>query len=201
MKKILTTVVAAAALSTAIMAGGTVEVPETIVVQEAPTLSGFYAGVAYVYADTNVNEDYFGEDYDVDGDNSGVSLIAGYDFNQYVAVEGRYSWLAADTYQDNYGFQDDVDGEAWSLFVKPQYPVTADFKVYGLLGYGELELQDSDNYSITASGFQYGAGVAYAATTNVEVFADYTKIADNDVDEFLGKMDTDAFTIGINYNF
>jgi len=193
MTKIL---VAALAALTFAVAGPTVEVLETPVVEDN---SGFYIGGAYTYADTGVN---LGDLEVIEGTNNGGSILAGYDFNEYVAVEGRYTWLASDTFTDLEGYTDEVDGEAWSIFVKPQYPVTDSVKVYVLLGYGAVSLTDSLGESEDTDGFQYGIGASVEVYENVAIFADYVKLAnDSDIDNSLLTSDIDSFNIGVTYSF
>ena len=63
-------------------------------------------------------------------------LQAGYKFNSYVAVEGRY-WLGLSdnawaTISNNL-IQSEGEIDAWGVYVKPMYPVTPAFDIYALL--------------------------------------------------------------------
>ncbi len=197
MNKLIASVAVAALIGTSAIAGGSVV--ETEVVE--PALTGFYLGAGYAYTDTIVDDLFYRGDQ-VDGTNNGLALIAGYNINDFVAVEGRYTFISEDNFADNYGYTEKVDGEAWSIFVKPQYSVTPEFKVYGLLGYGGVELSDSWDATIDTDGFQYGLGGAYAVTRNVELFADWTKAADYEDNDFmLLNINTDLYTFGANYKF
>ena len=190
MKKIL---MAAVAAMTMAVAGGNIEVAEV----PAPVVekTGIYAGVAYTYTDTTVN-DIQGAEL-ASGTANAASLAIGYNVLPYLAIEGRYSFIAEDTYTYSDGSSDELDGTAWSLFLKPQYAF-GDIVVYGLLGAGQVEL--GDVYSST--GFQYGAGLAYNINEDFLVFADYTKLADDE--DFVGSditANVDAFNIGVAYKF
>ena len=173
-------------------------VPVVQIVEEDK--SGFYAGIALTAISTRDAA------YSVDwgGDSTyqdrlgNVSLVAGYDFNAYSAVEGRYT--------TSFTHDDLVEMNGWSIFVKPQYPVSEDFSVYALLGYGGVIL-DSINGStvdVDDTGFQWGIGASYMVMENFSLFADYVWLA-NDMDGifFTGadQVDVDAFTIGVNYLF
>ncbi len=193
MNKLITAAAVAALIGTSAIAGGTVV--ETEVVE--PALTGFYLGGAYSYNTAELSS------YDdrvrivADQYNDGLTLIAGYNFNDFIAVEGRYSGL----YEADY-----IEGNTWSIFAKPQYPVSPEVKVYGLIGFGGVTLDDVDYGTImdNETNFQYGAGAAYAATKNVELFVDYTIVYDDNV-EFLNgpriDLTNDAVTFGANYKF
>ena len=61
-----------------------------------------------------------------------LAFLAGYEFNQYVAVEGRYSTYIAE--------EDFLNNDTWGIYLKPQYPVNEDFNVYALLGFGGMSV-------------------------------------------------------------
>jgi opacity protein-like surface antigen len=98
----------------------------------------------------------------------------------------------------------------WSLFVKPQYPVTEDFSVYALLGFGGLDLQGSlvsaepsiPVVDVDNTTFQWGIGMSYQVMENISLFADYAWLA-NSIDDVnnVHQLSVDAFTIGVNYHF
>jgi len=152
-----------------------------------------YAGLGYSYM--NMNDDT--RNTDISG--NAVTFLAGYKFHQYLAVEGRYSLSLSDL---------DVDGtdRSWdmsniALYLKPQYSFNQ-VTVYGLLGYGEVTLDNGSSYS--EDGFQWGLGASYAATENIDIFVDYTRLYDdNGFDTFTANNDIifDNVTVGVNYNF
>ena len=127
-------------------------------------------------------------------------LQAGYTFNPYVAVEGRY-WASIDDTNNIDGTIDAPD--AWGMYVKPMYPVTDEFDVYGLLGYAYT---DTDITKV--DGFSWGLGASYSFMDNVSMFVDYVSLYDDD-DGFvntLGENVNKDYTIetvnvGITYNF
>jgi len=188
-KKIL---VALMATMTMAFAGGDIAPTQTqaIVVEEVqPELNGFYLGAGYTYIANDL--DVYGLTF-TEGQNAGT-ILAGYNFNEYVAVEGRYIFTASTDFANEI----QVDGDIWGVYVKPQYNVSDDVKVYGLLGYGDVKsINDAD-------GFQYGLGAAFAVTQNVEVFGDWIRAFDDGVESELASADAtvDAFTVGVNYKF
>ena len=206
MKKIVLSVCTVAAMSSLVFAGGGMKevapaVEPVVIVPVVEELSGFYAGLGIVAGsvrDTEISVDWGG----TDGQErlGAVSLHAGYNFNEYIAVEGRY--------MTSFTHDEQVEMDGWSLFVKPQYPVSEDFSVYALLGFGGVNLDGKAGIflptDVDDSGFQWGLGASYMVMENVSLFADYTWLAnDMDGDNTVGinQVDVDAFTVGVNYLF
>jgi hypothetical protein len=96
MKKLTLSIAAVMAMSTFAIAGGDIAPVEepVVVVEPAVDDSGFYLGLAYSFVDTEVIWDYSKleqDNYDgTEGDYHAIMLQAGYKFNSYFAVEGRY---------------------------------------------------------------------------------------------------------------
>jgi opacity protein-like surface antigen len=237
MKKILLSVTTAMAMSSLAMAGGNiapveeviVEAPEAVV-EVADTDSGLYLGLAYGYlnsTDTITSADgWLSQSVDLWDDSYGeIMLQAGYKFNQYVAVEGRYwfgvstgSWLNPNGTNGVIGdAAADVSIDGWGIYVKPMYPVADGFNIYALLGYGGASA-DLDNTDIwddltDQSGFSWGLGAEYAFNDNVSLFVDYVVLYD-DTESYTsysvgnGKLATfdnelsyDTVNFGITYKF
>ncbi|QFR43536.1 outer membrane protein [Sulfurimonas xiamenensis] len=195
--------------------------------------SGFYIGGAYslVNSEMSVHRDYGyieGNDYDrydsYEVDTNAYMLQAGYQFNQYIAIEGRY-WNAMDSEKNSYsrytnGELDysndysDGDWSAWGIYVKPMYPVTETFSVYALLGYGNVSIKDewSDDKSLLDENvFQWGIGASYSITENTSFFIDYVRLCKDEGDTYVdGGYDyntydlditIDTVNIGLSYKF
>ena len=186
---------AAAAASTMAMAGGAIAPVEVV----APVIddSGFYLGLGYGFGTTEVSVtdgyEFIADSIDTDN----IALQAGYNFNKYVAVEGRY----------NIGLENDDYANAGidsaSLYVKPQYPVSDAMSIYALVGYSWNTLFSDVDEDTDADGFAYGIGAKYEVVENVEVFADYTSVYSDT--ETYGDIDIDEdiynVTIGATYKF
>ncbi len=205
MRKIVLSVSAVVAMSSFVFAGGGMKDVEpaaepVVVIPMAEELSGFYAGLglsAVSSRDAAVSMDFF--DGKAGQDRLGnVSFLAGYNYNEYIAVEGRYTTTFSD--------EDLVEMDGWSLFAKPQYPVSEDFSVYALLGFGGVTMDgvNGSGVDVDETGFQWGVGLNYLATENISVFVDYTSLA-NDMDGIYWngalEVDADAITLGVNYLF
>lgn len=213
MKKFTLSVAAVMAMSTFAIAGGDIAPVEPIV--EAPVAvasdAGFYAGLAYGSVSTELDASFGTEAENVDIDHDTVMFQAGYKFNKYVAVEGRY-WTAAGDADVDFSYTDsanpqnnesgsgsiDDDSSVWGIYVKPMYPVTEAFDVYALLGYGNVEL-DFEGESEDDSGFQWGLGASYAVNNNFAVFADYVSMYDDDIDDV--DVTVDSWNFGVTYKF
>jgi len=228
MKNIVLSAVAVLAMSSFAVAGGDIApVEEPVVVPEpVVTDSGFYIGAAYGYLTNKV--DYKGSTLVggaylpttvtlLDDSHSEFMIDAGYKFNSYVAVEGRY-WFGADTTYTVGGQSYDVGIDSWGLYVKPMYPVTDAFDIYALLGYASTDATVSkkfayngyDNWTTNSlDGFSWGIGAAYSFTDNVSLFIDYTALYNNTdsyantvsgiADEFDSTIAT--WNFGLNYQF
>jgi opacity protein-like surface antigen len=224
MKKFNLSLVTVLAMSTFAIAGGDVAPVEPVVemIEEPVVIEdrGFYLGVGYGFLSAdrtvswydfangvNVSADYGTEDYDQ------IMLQAGYKFNSYVAVEGRY-WLGLSDNAwatiSNNPIQSVGEIDAWGIYVKPMYPVTGALDIYALLGYAKTEyditnaLVDSGNLD----GFSWGLGASYEFSNNFSVFIDYTELySDNTTvaNTALGSLDVDesidVTTIGVSYRF
>ena len=194
-----------AIMSSLVFAGGgskeaTPVVEPVVVIPMEKELSGFYAGLgvsAVSSRDASFSMDFF--DVTAGQDRLGnVSFLAGYNVNTYIAVEGRYTTTFTD--------EDLVEMDGWSLFAKPQYPVSEDFSVYALLGYGGVTMDgiNGSGVDVDDSGFQWGLGMNYLATENISIFVDYTSLAaDMEGVYYNGalEVDADAVTLGVNYLF
>ena len=165
------------------------------------TVSGFYLGLGVSAASTHEADlDFFNitEGQDRTGD---ISFKAGYDWNEYLAVEGRYMFSVVK--------EDIVDRSSWGIYVKPQYWVTEDFKVYGLLGIGGFDASGTNHFGHNIESndisFQWGLGISYVIYENVSIFVDYIQIArDIDATAFVTQnvdVSSDAITIGLSYHF
>ena len=205
MKKFNLSLVAILAMSTFAIAGGDIApvepVVETPMVIEEDT-SAFYLGLGYglVNYDLTVNGTLGDEDINT------VMFQAGYEFNQYVAVEARY-WLGYDDIGDVAG-----DYDTWGIYVKPQYPVSEAFNVYALLGYASTSVEPDHGgvAYLDTDAFSWGIGAEYKFTENVSIFLDYVSLGDSDENFDVnnialpdGTVDVDIQSVnfGVTYRF
>ncbi|HEY9189361.1 MAG TPA: porin family protein [Sulfurovum sp.] len=221
MKKFNLSLAAFLAMGTFAMAGGDIApvepVVEAPVVVEEPSTGAFYVGIAYSAANYDETMSYtltgvtdLPQTGSVSGDEdySAVMLQAGYKFNPYIAVEGRY-WFGL---EEDVGDNTDLTVDTWGIYVKPMYPVTEAFDIYALLGYADSDVELSGGGTTVSppydmDGFSWGIGGAYSFTENLAVFVDYTSLYDDDntVTYDVGTANFDeeitSWNFGVTYTF
>ncbi len=179
-------------------------------------LPKFYAGSGLIYNRVySTHSGWFSDNISTQDETGGISLIGGYRFNEYFAVESR---ITKTFFERNYS-----DTTAYSMFLKPQYPVTDTFSVYALVGFGKVKVEGSERDNglgahadvigkniLDHTQFQWGVGVSYDITDNFSIFADYISLAkDADIESTLysydpaiyHKLSVDGVTMGIVYSF
>lgn len=133
----------------------------------------------------------------------GVTLRAGYDFNQYVGVEARYIGTFWDA--------DELAGQELThigLYVKPMMPINEQLNIYGLVGYGmtQTSTKTSGNLAeVDDNGFAAGIGLEYDVDTQDAegalesgwgLFVDYQRLLiKSDV------PDMDVISGGVTFDF
>ncbi len=215
MKKFNLSLVTVLAMSAFAVAGGDiapVEEPVVVVPEVIESTGAFYIGAAYGLLSADAEETFPGGNltYDTESnDYDQFMLQAGYKFNDYVAVEGRY-WIGMD---DN-SWHNTIHGgltaevDTWGIYVKPMYPVTDNFDIYALLGYADAD------YTISGSGytwnqdgfdgFSWGVGADYAFTESISVFVDYVSLYDDTYVNHAGNnvdFTIDTWNFGVTYTF
>lgn len=171
---------------------------ETPAIEASPTLSGFYAGLAY--SCLHLTQDTPDETTTAW---SGASVSVGYDYNQYLAIEGRYTTSINDVKYEAWNIDEDKswDMSNVAIYLKPQYSFGI-IGAYGLIGYGQTKFDNGTSY--TENGLQYGAGLTATINENVQLFVDYRRLYDDvDFDGYAIDKDVaeNSWSIGINYKF
>ena len=170
-----------------------------------------YVGIGYSYMNTNMQTVAFGYSDEADIQGDAITLLAGYSFNKYIAVEGRYSRTLGDLSFDASfgGFNDGVDFSGdmsnIALYAKPMY-TSGKVGIYALLGLGQVKLKD-DSFAgdDSESSFQWGLGIGFAGGEHLDIFMDYTRFYE-DAGGFghdSSEIDfvVDAFNFGLAYRF
>jgi len=212
MKNIVLSAVAVLAMSSFAVAGGDIAPVEEPVVVVEPVIedSGFYIGLGYGWQALTVDDTLDGYNY-LDENFGSIMIDAGYKFNSYVAVEGRY-WFGLSSSND-LGWRNDIPSDItideWGIYVKPMYPVTDAFDIYALLGYASADLtydlaSGGSLTSDSVDGFSWGLGAEYAFTDNLSMFIDYTSIVNEEEAIVAGDaldITVDNVNFGVNYHF
>jgi len=221
MKKLNLSLAAIFAMGAFAVAGGDIAPVEPVVQEPVVESTGtFYLGLGYGYFDQTMDS-IANTSINLETETDNVMLQAGYQFNEYIAVEAR-AWFAVgdatmSASQGYRGVSGDLSGDysSWGIYVKPMYPVTDAFNVYALLGYASTSIEpdsaSADNYFWDTDEFSWGLGAEFGVTENVYIFADYVNLGapDNfdwkhngvttpDVD-----VDGDLYTfnVGVTYKF
>ena len=220
MKKFNLSLVAFLAMSTFASAGGDIAPVAPVVVEEST--GPFYLGLAYGAANYDFTHTHHCDSTGTtiasdDVDYGTIMLQAGYKFNPYIALEGRY-WIGLD---EDIGNAEDLNIDTWGIYVKPMYPVTNTFDIYALLGYASSDRSNLDDpvdpytssvplpyrTSYDMDGFSWGIGAAYAFTNNFSLFVDYTSLYDDD-DTFADSDESwkyedeiTSWNFGVTYTF
>lgn len=206
MKKSVISIVSLLALSGLSYAGGKIA-PVKEPVLTLPAIvdnSTIYVGAGYSILDYN---EVYSDGVSADVDLKGLTLILGYQFNHYFSVEARYTKNlgSSDEEWSDGKTRNDVENEMTNLalYLKPSYPI-GDFKLYGLLGYGQLTYQYEGTEKQTENSFQWGLGTSYSVNDSLSLFVDYTKLYDDTgFDNYIADCDyeADSWTVGITYTF
>ncbi|BAF73392.1 outer membrane protein [Sulfurovum sp. NBC37-1] len=199
MKKIILNLTLLATISVA--DGNIVPVSTTTPSTEIAEENGIYVGLAF--GNIFVNDDYTDEEIS----SNALVLQIGYQYNKYIAFEGRYNFGLNTSYKpgstgniiDDYN--DDVS--SWGTYIKPMYPI-GNFTLYALLGYGGLMLKNLEKGDAYESAFQWGLGAKYNLSENLSLFADYIFLYNDtgfDYRAQLDDIDSDIWTLGVSYKF
>ena len=211
MKKILLSMVAAAAVSGTAMAGGDIT--------PAPVndVSGVYFGLGLSYANMDIDGyDSTGvKQLTADTDANAGMLQLGYRYNEWLGLEARYTYqfISSDVTTSGPTFKIDESINNIGVYLKPQYTF-GNITAYALLGYGwtaaDLKVTFGGNdyeWDDSHGGFQWGVGAAFALSEHTSVFVDYTQLADGPTFEIPGGNgkvelnDVSTFNVGMTYKF
>jgi len=178
----------------------TIEIPT--VVEKSP----FYLGIgasAMSLLNNTTDEEFTA---------SGVTLMGGYIYNEYLTIEGRYTQNASNVKYDNgtstaIADTDDypTDFVNMGIYLKPTYSL-GDFTLYGLIGYGEVSLTNIPVGDVTRGedGLQWGGGLSYNFNESIAIFVDYTLLYSGDGFDYLATTashDATLITVGMSYRF
>ena len=195
--------------SVAMAGGDVIPIEDPASVPTVTKDSGFYFGLGF--SSMNLDNDFSKEEFSA----TGAMLQAGYQFNSYLAVEGRYTLNVGDLDYDhgttgNPDYSDyPGDFSNLAIYVKPMYSFD-DLSLYALLGYGEVTLTDLPHPSTSGSvdraedGFQWGLGASYTFMDNVSVFVDYVKVYNDKGFDYRAQnadINSDLWTLGVSYGF
>ena len=208
-------------LAIAVMAIGTIATAESYpaegpksyqdTIDNSDLIGTPYIGLGYSYMNANMQTVELGYSYEADVQGDAITLVGGYNVNQYFAIEGRFSTTVGDLSFDassggfNYGVDFGGDMSNIALYLKPMY-TSGKVTIYGLLGLGQVTLED-DSFAgdDSESSFQWGLGLSFFGGEHLNIFMDYTRFYDgaggfgNDTSEI--DFIIDSFNFGLAYKF
>ncbi len=176
-------------------------------------ISAWYLGIGL----TAANFSSCGNGCAYEDETYGAMLRGGYEFNEYFGVEAR----GIRTFLDEGPFGG-VPLQHMGIYAKPQYPLSEDFNIYGLLGYGYTQNLGNGgrlNYFDNDHGFSAGLGLEYDLSDKDGDFtsaANYDRTFDGHADQGQGWSlfvdyqrlliksdvpDMDAVSAGLRYDF
>ena len=185
-----------------------VAVVAPVVTSEENNISSAYLGLGLVA--TRYDSRCLSSAVGCDGTENAAGLLlrVGYDFNEYVGLEGRALMTL---------FNDDGGKiKHFGAFVKPMYPLTDELNAYGLLGF-EKTTTSGTLREIDVSGLAFGLGLEYDISSDdenkdVKYNREFDGIADQekglgifiDYERLYYKSngpDLDAVSLGLTYDF
>jgi len=206
MKKVL--LASALVMSTLVYAEGDVVKKEKAILDslEVDFADGFFyvgIGVNSMSLENEANKEKFST--------IGKMIQVGYQYGNYVAIEGRYTSQATDVkYSGGTTANADVtnyptDFSNIGIYFKPLYPI-GNLSLYGLVGYGQVKLTNIPQGDVDRSetALQWGGGVSYTIGNTLSVFGDYVSMYSGEGFDFLAASSThkgELITIGLSYRF
>lgn len=156
--------------------------------------SGVYGGLGLSSSFINAKNNYI----DLTNSMLDLSVLAGYNINQYLAAESRAMLSIA--------YDNSIDYKSVSLFLKPQYEVFSGLDIYSLIGFGKVSMEsvNSDKTKSSKTSMQIGLGANYKLKDNFKIFADYTYLGKDGNAKFNNTpvdVKSSAMTAGITYDF
>jgi len=179
MKKAISIIALGTLLATnSLLAGGNIVAPaaEVVAVPVQTDTDPFYIGIGVIWA--GVSRDCFErgctETIRLKDSTWGGIVRVGYDFNQYIGIEGRALKATIDS--------DWAETTHYGIFLKPMMPVGEQVNIYGLLGWGHTKVV-TDSTSLqdefTHNGFSYGIGLEYDLSSKKDDYDSYKKNPDD----------------------
>jgi len=162
--------------------------------------AGFYIGGGYAYTTVTFSERSDWLDLpSFDADTDSVVLLAGFDFNDYIGLEGRYYWNTTEGVKyeyDTHGLLDDYEAQSLAFYAKPQYSFDL-ISLYALLGF------TMNSYTALAQSgdetlFSWGLGARVTLTESFALFADYTDLGESDL---ILTTELSSWNFGLTYKF
>jgi hypothetical protein len=138
----------------------------------------------------------------------------GYNFNKYIAVEGRLGYGVTEADHDGGG--DSKIKENYGLYLKPQLPLGDKVALFGLLGYAKAKVESTGGEvgslvgTIDEASPSFGLGLEFNVNDRWSVVAEGVRLlhgAENTYNvlgggtKFEDDVNLDTYGLGVNYKF
>lgn len=174
---------------------------------QAVASEGFYVGAQYSNNTLKEKEDGITESIDL----GVLGVLAGYQFHQNIALEGRLSKGVKDKKWHEGSFTEKFSaGNNYALYAKGIVPLSNEFSLYGLAGYASTKYKwrdIGDDWiavgSFSSNGFSYGVGGEFAFTERLSVTLEYLELPTKTFrdDGWVYKLRASSVALGVNYRF
>ncbi|MGF1786051.1 porin family protein [Photobacterium swingsii] len=187
---------------------------------------GVYVGANYQFNKITATElnDYFKNDTQT------LNLVAGYDFNEYFAVEGNLG-LGMSKDSTSFGPQKDISefigarvkatqenkqGMSYGIHAVGKLPLHEMFGLYAKVGYSSMSYErslnlvnvdktsekESINEKINIGGLSYSIGAEFNVMPELAITAEYGVFGESKEHElFKNKLQASGFNVGMKYKF
>jgi hypothetical protein len=167
--------------------------------------NGLYIGAAYASTNMELSVDGLSSATQdlLDASSDSVLLLAGYNINKNLGLEGRYyvnaSEIAFESQAKNTIFSGAYKAETIAFYAKPKYEMGI-FTLYGLLGmsFNNYTANDLLGGNSDDALFSWGGGAKFNVTQSLGLFVDYTDLGESDN---VLNTNLSSWNLGVSYQF
>lgn len=170
-------------------------------------IQNFYVGGQYSKTTLKEKE----SDFSASVDFGVLTALAGYKYNNYLAVEARLGTGIKDKSYSEDGYKETFGIDLQTMLIaKASYPLSNEFTVFGLAGYSKTEYgykESGPSYSFSEtdslSGLALGIGGEFKFANNFAVNLEYVMLPDETFrdGQYSLKLESNNLSLGINYYF
>ena len=144
----------------------------------------FYAGVGYLKSEVDTYK-YPSETYTLyDDEDSGFTLFAGYNFNEYFAIEAAYNDLGDTIATIDTPLTANREVEVWTLAGVLKYEIFDNLTLLAKGGIARIDneerLSNGNNYSEESEELYFGLGIEYSTLSGYALRVLYEEYGEDD---------------------
>ena len=169
----------------------------------------FYVGVGYLKSDVDTYK-YPSATYTLyDDEDSGITLFAGYNFNEYFAIEAAYNDLGDTIATIDTPLTANREVEVWTLAGVFKYEISENLTLLAKGGIARIDndgrLSNGNTYSEETEELYYGLGVEYSTLSGYAFRVLYEEYGEDDgttsAQALPDRVDPSAISFSIIKNF